>query len=65
MAWGDIEHTPEGARRKALGDADPAYAVPMRRFIVDVLMSAHQVGLGPYWDKADVGTKNSLEKFLQ
>ncbi|GMK54406.1 hypothetical protein CspeluHIS016_0109920 [Cutaneotrichosporon spelunceum] len=64
MIWGDIQHTPEGVRRKALEDGDPAYAVPLRGFVVDVLMRAHNVGLGPYWDKADAGTKASLEKFL-
>lgn len=64
VMWGDIEHTPEGARRKALEDSDPAYAVPLRGFVVDVLTRAHAVGLGPYWDKADAGTKNSLQKFL-
>jgi len=64
LVWTDIERTPEGPRRLALEDADPAYAVPLRSFIVDVLTRAQAVGLGPYWDKADSGAKNSLEKFL-
>ncbi|GFZ42911.1 hypothetical protein JCM24511_00629 [Saitozyma sp. JCM 24511] len=62
--WGDIENTPEGARRNALEDADPAFSVPLKAYIIDVLHRAHAVGLGVYWDKADEGTKRSLEKFL-
>jgi hypothetical protein len=65
IIWGDIQHTPEGVRRKALEDSDPAYAVPLRGFVVDVLTRSQNVGLGPYWDKADAGAKNSLHKFLQ
>lgn len=64
VAWGEIEHAPEGVRRKTLEDADPAYAVPLRAYVVDVLTRAQGVGLGPYWDKADAGAKNSLQKFL-
>lgn len=64
IAWSDIERSLEGARRRALEDADPAYAVPLRAFIVDVLTRSQAVGLGPYWDKADAGAKHSLEKFL-
>jgi hypothetical protein len=56
--------SPEGARRNALEDADPAFSVPLKAYIVDVLHRAHSVGLGAYWDKADEGTKRSLEKFL-
>ena len=56
--------TPEGLRRTQLEDSDPAYAVPLRGYVVDVLTRAQAVGLGPYWAKADAGAKHSLEKFL-
>jgi hypothetical protein len=56
--------TPEGARRVTLEDSDPAYRVPLKGYVIDVLTRAQSVGLGPYWDKADAGTKNSLQKFL-
>jgi len=56
--------TPEGKRRSTLEDNDPAFAVPLQGYIIDALTKAQHVGLGPYWDKADEGTKRSLEKFL-
>ncbi|WOO78855.1 Importin-11 [Vanrija pseudolonga] len=62
--WGEIEHTPEGSRRSTLEDADPAFHIPLRSYVVDVLTRAQAVGLGPYWDRADAGAKNSLQKFL-
>ncbi|KAK8861272.1 hypothetical protein IAR55_002091 [Kwoniella newhampshirensis] len=62
--WTDIQDTPEGKRRVALEDADPAYAVPLKTYVVQILTQAQAVGLGPYWDKADEGTKHSLQKFL-
>lgn len=62
--WCDIDGTPEGARRLALEDSDPAYGVPLRGYIVDVLTRSQNAGLGPYWEKADAGAKNSLQKFL-
>lgn len=62
--WGEIEHTPEGARRRAFEDADPAWAVPLRGFVMDALTAAQGRGLGPYWEKADAGARHSLEKFL-
>jgi len=62
--WSEIEYTAEGKRRVALEDSDPAYAVPLKGYIINVLTQAQSVGLGPYWEKADAGTKNSLEKFL-
>ncbi|WVW79847.1 hypothetical protein I302_101817 [Kwoniella bestiolae CBS 10118] len=62
--WSEIQYTPEGKRRVHLEDSDPAYAVSLKRYIVQVLHQAHTVGLGPFWEKADEGTKRSLEKFL-
>nr|XP_018264314.1 uncharacterized protein I303_02479 [Kwoniella dejecticola CBS 10117]OBR86472.1 hypothetical protein I303_02479 [Kwoniella dejecticola CBS 10117] len=62
--WSDIQHTPEGQRRITLEDNDPAYSVPLKGYVVQVLHQAHAHGLGPYWEKADAGTKSSLEKFL-
>lgn len=62
--WSEIDGTLEGARRIALEDHDPAYAVSLKAYIIDCLQRAHAVGMGPYWDKADEGTKKSLEKFL-
>ncbi|WVQ62887.1 uncharacterized protein L199_001036 [Kwoniella botswanensis] len=62
--WSDIQYTPEGKRRVTLEDSDPAYSVPLKGYIVQILHQAHAVGLGPFWDKADEGTKRSLEKFL-
>jgi hypothetical protein len=55
---------PEGARRNVLEDADPAYSVALKAYVIDVLHRAQGMGLGPYWDKTDEGTKRSLEKFL-
>lgn len=62
--WAEIEGTLEAQRRSALEDHDPAFAIPLKGYVVDALTRAHSVGLGPYWDKADQGTKHSLEKFL-
>jgi hypothetical protein len=62
--FGNIENTPEASRRLALEDNDIAYTIPLKRYVMEVLQRAHGVGLGPYWDKADEGTKRSLEKFL-
>lgn len=62
--FGEIDGTPEGSRRLQLEDHDPAYATPLKGYVLEVLQRAHAVGLGPYWDKADEGTKRSLEKFL-
>ncbi|KAK6907036.1 hypothetical protein I203_101025 [Kwoniella mangroviensis CBS 8507] len=62
--WSDIQYTPEGKRRVTLEDSDPAYSVPLKGYIVQILHQAHAVGLGPFWDKADQGTKRSLETFL-
>ncbi|WRT65380.1 uncharacterized protein IL334_002323 [Kwoniella shivajii] len=62
--WSDIQDTPEGKRRITLENNDPAYAIPLKSYIVQVLHQAQAVGLGPYWEKADEGTKRSLEKFL-
>jgi uncharacterized protein (DUF736 family) len=64
IVWSDIERTPEGSRRLALEDADPAFAVPLRAYIVDVLTRSQSVGVGAYWEKADAGARSSLEKFL-
>ena len=47
-----------------LEDGDPAFSVPLKAYIINALNQAQSVGLGPYWDKADQGTKNSLQKFL-
>ncbi|KAL7423456.1 hypothetical protein Q5752_001036 [Cryptotrichosporon argae] len=63
-AAAEIEHKPEGARRAALEAADPAMAVPLKGYVVDVLNRAQAVGLGEYWAKADAGARHSLEKFL-
>ncbi|WWD08730.1 hypothetical protein V865_006843 [Kwoniella europaea PYCC6329] len=62
--WSDIQYTPEGKRRVTFEDSDPAYSIPLKGYIVQILHQAHSVGLGPFWDKADEGTKRSLEKFL-
>ncbi|KIR27025.1 hypothetical protein I307_04854 [Cryptococcus deuterogattii 99/473] len=62
--WTEIENTPEGQRRLSLEDNDPAYTVPLKDFILQLLKQASSVGLNPYWEKADAGTKQSLEKFL-
>nr|XP_031857373.1 uncharacterized protein CI109_007237 [Kwoniella shandongensis]KAA5524445.1 hypothetical protein CI109_007237 [Kwoniella shandongensis] len=62
--WTEIQDTPEGKRRLVLENADPAYAVPLKSYVVQVLTQSQAVGLGPYWDKADEGTKHSLQKFL-
>jgi len=62
--WGEIEDSAEGQRRQTLEDSDPAYGVPLKGYVVQVLTRAGEVGMGPYWDKADAGTKASLEKFL-
>lgn len=56
--------TPEGQRRLSLEDNDPAYTVSLKDFILQLLNQASSVGLNPYWEKADAGTKRSLEKFL-
>nr|ODN85642.1 hypothetical protein L203_04892 [Cryptococcus depauperatus CBS 7841] len=68
LQWADIQsklhHAPEGHRRTRLEDSDPAFAVPLRTFIIQILNQAMQFGLGPYWDKANEDTKRSLEKFL-
>lgn len=56
--------TPEGARRLQLEDNDPAYAVPIKSYIIGCLQRTQAVGLGPYWEKADEGARKSLEKFL-
>jgi len=63
-AWSEIEGMPEQTRRGALEDADPAYRVPLKAYVVETLTRAGEVGLGPYWEKADAGTRASLEKFL-
>ena len=47
-----------------LEHADPAFAVPLKGYIIDVLNRAQAVGLGPYWEKSDEGARNSLMKFL-
>ncbi|WWC68913.1 uncharacterized protein I206_102849 [Kwoniella pini CBS 10737] len=62
--WSDIQYTPEGQRRVTLEDSDPAYSVPLKGYVMQVLNQAHAVGLGPFWEKADEGTRRSLEKFL-
>ncbi|OCF32339.1 hypothetical protein I316_06007 [Kwoniella heveanensis BCC8398] len=62
--WSELDGTPEGVRRTTLENSDPAYAVPLKGYVVQVLHQAHTVGLGPFWDKADAGAKHSLEKFL-
>ncbi|WWC87587.1 uncharacterized protein L201_002477 [Kwoniella dendrophila CBS 6074] len=62
--WSEIQGTPEGNRRTTLEDNDPAYSVPLKGYIMQALNQAHAAGLGPYWNKADEGTKRSLEKFL-
>lgn len=62
--WSELEGSLEQTRRSALEDADPAYSVPLKQYIVEVMQRGGQVGLGVYWDKADEGTKRSLEKFL-
>ncbi|WVO14781.1 hypothetical protein L204_102419 [Cryptococcus depauperatus] len=64
LQWADIQNAPEGHRRTRLEDSDPAFAVPLRTFIIQILNQAMQFGLGPYWDKANEDTKRSLEKFL-
>lgn len=64
MQWSEIDGMPEQSRRAGLEDSDPAYRVPLKTYVVEVLTRAGEVGLGPYWDKADAGTKASLEKFL-
>ncbi|WVO24261.1 uncharacterized protein IAS62_005625 [Cryptococcus decagattii] len=64
ILWTEIENTPEGQRRLSLEDNDPAYTVPLKDFISQLLRQASSVGLNPYWEKADAGTKQSLEKFL-
>jgi hypothetical protein len=63
--WSEIEGSLEQQRRIALEDADPAYSVPLKSYVVEVMRRGGEVGLGPYWDKADEGTKRSLEKFLE
>jgi hypothetical protein len=63
--WGEIDGSAEGLRRQTLEDNDQAYAVPLKAYVVQVLTRAGEVGMGPYWDKADAGTKTSLEKFLR
>jgi hypothetical protein len=62
--WSEIDGTLEATRRSNLEDRDPAATVPLKEYVVNVLQRAQAVGLGPYWDKADAGAKNSLEKFL-
>ncbi|ORX36457.1 armadillo-type protein [Kockovaella imperatae] len=62
--WSEVENTPEGDRRNALENEDPAFKVPFKAFLIEALHRANEVGMGPYWDKADAGTKHSLEKFL-
>jgi len=62
--WAEIDGTPEGQRRLALEEADPAYAIPLKAYIIDCLTRAQAVGMGPYWDKADQGARHSLERFL-
>jgi hypothetical protein len=62
--WAEIEGMPEQTRRGALEDADPAYRVPLKSYVVEVLTRAQGVGLREYWEKADAGTRASLEKFL-
>lgn len=62
--WTEIENTPEGQRRLSLENNDPAYTVPLKDFILQLLNQASSVGLDPYWAKADAGAKRSLEKFL-
>ena len=64
IGCGSILDTPEGARRTAVEDGDPAFAVPLKAYLIDVLTRAQGVGLGPYWEKADEGTKHSLMRFL-
>jgi hypothetical protein len=64
IQWAEIEGMPEQTRRAGLEDADPAFRVPLKGYVVEVLTRAGEVGLGPYWEKADAGTKASLEKFL-
>lgn len=56
--------TAELSRRVQQRLHDPIYVTPLKTYIVDCLTRAQAVGLGPYWDKADQGTKHSLEKFL-
>ncbi|OWZ26235.1 hypothetical protein C361_07067 [Cryptococcus neoformans Tu259-1] len=62
--WTEIENTPEGQRRLSLENNDPAYTVPLKDFILQLLNQASSVGLDLYWAKADAGAKRSLEKFL-
>ncbi|ODN87082.1 hypothetical protein L198_07084 [Cryptococcus wingfieldii CBS 7118] len=64
IVWSDMQATPEGARRTAIESKDPAYAVPLKSFIIGTMTQGMTIGLLPYWEKADEGTKNSLEKFL-
>lgn len=56
--------SPEAARREQLEKHDPAFAAPVKVYIIDCLQRAQSVGLGPYWEKADEGARKSLEKFL-
>ena len=62
--WAELEGSPEQARREGLESADPAFGVPLKQYIVEVMRRGGEVGLGAYWDRADEGTKRSLEKFL-
>ncbi|WVR04116.1 hypothetical protein IAU60_001115 [Kwoniella sp. DSM 27419] len=62
--WADIQDTPEGVRRVTMEDNDPAFAMPLKDYVIRALHQAQTVGLGPYWDKADQNTRQSLEKFL-
>ncbi|ODO04862.1 hypothetical protein I350_05472 [Cryptococcus amylolentus CBS 6273] len=64
IVWSDMQATPEGARRTAIESKDPAYAVPLKSFIIGTMTQGMTIGLLPYWEKADEGTKHSLEKFL-
>ncbi|WVN87256.1 uncharacterized protein L203_102433 [Cryptococcus depauperatus CBS 7841] len=64
LQWADIQNAPEGHRRTRLEDSDPAFAVPLRTFIIQILNQAMQFGLGPYWDKANEDTKRSLENIM-
>ncbi|WVQ77454.1 hypothetical protein IAR50_007140 [Cryptococcus sp. DSM 104548] len=64
VVWSDMQGTPEGVRRIAVESKDPAYAAPLKPFIIQTVTQGMTMGLLPYWEKADEGTKNSLEKFL-
>ncbi|KAK4688100.1 importin-11, partial [Tremellales sp. Uapishka_1] len=64
LLWSEIQDTQEGKRRSALEDTDPAFATPLKAYVISVLTQGQNVGLGPYWEKADEGTKKSLTKFL-